>query len=251
MFKFTFHLRNLFIILGGFLYLSWPLGWLWYPSFFQAPTFYLSELTALSQPTSWVFRTADFLSGLLILLAVSLVLLKFPNRSQAGASLVKVLWAGMGLFGLATVLDSFFPMSCSPTAEAICNQKFLDFSRPITDTVHEFTSSFAQLGIITVLFTALVFLFSQRYAHAKSSRYAFPKVFLAIRIFTLFALSTSLLLAAAPFVSFLPMNIVQPLGVTTWALWIALCSRFFFPLLSIENTALPDNPALYGTVLND
>ncbi|WP_158027172.1 DUF998 domain-containing protein [Gleimia coleocanis] len=219
----------MFVLLGGFLYISWPLGWFWYPSFFKARTFYLSELASLSQPTSGVFRTVDFLSGLFVLLGAVLVFLSFPRASHQGTFLVKMLWVGVGLFGLATVFDSFFPMSCSPTAEATCNQEFLDFARPFTDTAHEFSSSFAQLGIITALVSACILFFARGYVLTNSTGYTFTQLPVFTRVYTVFTLGTSLLLAAAPFVSFLPINVFQPLGVTAWALWVAFCSRFFFP----------------------
>ena len=75
---------------------------------------YVSELAALDQPHNAVFRIVDAVVGLVVVVAAVHV--------AHGTRVAAVRWAGiaLGLFGVATLLDVAAPMTCAPSADAVC-----------------------------------------------------------------------------------------------------------------------------------
>lgn len=78
---------------------------------------YLSELAALDQPTSGLFRSTDLVAGVLVVTGLVLLGLAHRRRRALGhpaASLAQCVtaWALVG-FGVATVADALLPLDCA------------------------------------------------------------------------------------------------------------------------------------------
>ncbi len=78
---------------------------------------YLSELAALDQPTSALFRSTDLAAGALVVAGLTALGVAHRRRRAAGhpaAPLVQhvTFWA-LGTFGLATMADALLPLDCA------------------------------------------------------------------------------------------------------------------------------------------
>jgi len=78
---------------------------------------YLSELAALDQPTSALFRGSDLAAGALVVVGLAALGVAYRRRRAAGhppASLVQrvTFWA-LVAFGLATMADALLPLDCA------------------------------------------------------------------------------------------------------------------------------------------
>ncbi|MFF1697134.1 DUF998 domain-containing protein [Streptomyces sp. NPDC058257] len=104
---------------------------------------YVSELAARDQPYSTLFRTTDLTAGLLILAGAVGALLWLPRRWGTVVG-----WAGIALFGAATVVDSRLPMSCAPTADAVCEARERAGLVPAAHAAHVVSSSVAVTGAL-------------------------------------------------------------------------------------------------------
>lgn len=107
---------QVFLTLAGILYVGvvlevaagWPLD----------PTrSYLSELAALDQPTSALFRGTDLAAGALVVAGLAVLGVAYRRRRAAGhaaATLVQrvTFWA-LVAFGLATMADALLPLDCA------------------------------------------------------------------------------------------------------------------------------------------
>lgn len=113
---------------------------------------YLSELSAGDQPRHLVFRAGDLITGLVVgPLAVAWLL---RQRLAAGRSSRRwgVLSAmGLGVFAICTILDSLFPMDCSPTLSDACRAAEDAGTLSAAHVIHTGTSVGAQLGIVVSL----------------------------------------------------------------------------------------------------
>ncbi|MFG2497415.1 DUF998 domain-containing protein [Streptomyces sp. NPDC048441] len=104
---------------------------------------YVSELAAQDQPYGMLFRTTDLIAGLLILAGAVGALLWLPRRWGTVVG-----WAGIALFGAATVVDSRLPMSCAPTADAACAARERAGLVPAAHAAHVVSSSVAATGAL-------------------------------------------------------------------------------------------------------
>nr|WP_237330599.1 DUF998 domain-containing protein [Streptomyces sp. BA2] len=104
---------------------------------------YVSELAAQDQPYGTLFRTADLTAGLLILAGAVGALLWLPRRWSTVVG-----WAGLGLFGAATAVDSRLPLSCAPTADAACVAREGAGLVPAAHEAHAVSSSVAVTGAL-------------------------------------------------------------------------------------------------------
>jgi hypothetical protein len=101
---------------------------------------YLSELAAVDQPTSGLFRALDFLAGGMVVLG-SLLLLCEREVSLHRSSIVAVI--GLAGFGAGTVADVVFPMACAPSADARCAAADAAGTLGTTHVVHTISSATA------------------------------------------------------------------------------------------------------------
>jgi hypothetical protein len=110
---------------------------------------YVSELAARNQPFGTLFRTTDLTAGLLILTAAVGALSRLPRLPRLPCRWMNgVGWAGLALFGAATMVDSRLPMSCAPTADAGCAARERAGLVPATHAAHVVSSSVAVTGAL-------------------------------------------------------------------------------------------------------
>lgn len=105
---------------------------------------YLSELAALTEPNNWFYRGGDittgFLTGLAGLVMVGIVLRRF----------LRYAWFAMLVFGLTTIVDGIFPMSCAPSVAPGCDLE-VDRAFAWTDHVHAASSVLAGVAILVAM----------------------------------------------------------------------------------------------------
>lgn len=120
---------------------------------------YVSELAALDQPRSWLFRTGDLITGALLVLAVAIVLGRTrlatddhqteggrgPRPRSSAPSAPRdvrrlIGWLGVAGFAVATIVDAVWPMSCAPSLSPGCVER--SGTMPVTDVVHQAASVF-------------------------------------------------------------------------------------------------------------
>jgi hypothetical protein len=110
---------------------------------------FLSELGARDQSTSLYARGMDLAAGVLLLVAV--LLARPAGREYAG------LLTSAAVFGLGTLVDSFSPMDCAPSASASCRSAEANGQAGVALVLHEVTSTIAGLGSIAMgVFAMLV-----------------------------------------------------------------------------------------------
>ncbi|MEV0373325.1 DUF998 domain-containing protein [Streptomyces sp. NPDC050636] len=107
---------------------------------------YVSELAATDQPYGYVFRTTDLISGSCAIAASALALLCLEHRPWVTAG-----WAAFSLFGVATVLDSRYPLSCALVADYSCFALDDAGLAPVSHTVHAVTSGVAVSAFLTAM----------------------------------------------------------------------------------------------------
>lgn len=128
-------------------------------------TAYVSELAAQGQPFAHLFRTADAIAAVALVSACAIVIARHRRASRAAPavrdrpdSMLVALRTGddtgrpwirdvpfalLALFGLATLLDAFSPLSCTPTADLACRIADEAGTVPLPHRIHEVTSSIA------------------------------------------------------------------------------------------------------------
>ncbi|AOZ73359.1 hypothetical protein BK816_08820 [Boudabousia tangfeifanii] len=132
------------LVIAAISYCGWLAGWIFDWQIMANKQAFMSELSALSRPHSGIFRVLDFQAGLSSLVA-GFIIWSISRRAVRRRGLALI------FFGIFTILDCLFPMSCSPQLEVGCSATLFDLSRPFTDTVHEITSSLAQIAILWAL----------------------------------------------------------------------------------------------------
>ncbi|MEV6755828.1 DUF998 domain-containing protein [Streptomyces sp. NPDC051214] len=138
-------------------------------------TSYVSELGARDQPYGMLFRTTDLTAGLLVLAGAVGALLWLPRR---GSGVVG--WAGLALFGAATAVDSRLPLSCAPTADALCGARERAGLVPAAHSAHVVSSSVAVTGALVGM-VALTFA-ARRYGLLPSLAGGFGLVLVGLEL---------------------------------------------------------------------
>ena len=101
---------TLLLVVAGFLYSSWPLGYWLNP---QADHGLASNLEALHQPYNWAFILFDITSGVLICVAAKeLFAVSARNISHRTSLGLGVAIVGTATFGLFTAVDAVTPLDC-------------------------------------------------------------------------------------------------------------------------------------------
>ncbi|WAM00142.1 DUF998 domain-containing protein [Streptomyces sp. Je 1-369] len=138
---------------GALAYSTWSVE-VFLPTGLSPRTAYVSELAAEDQPYGTFFRTVDLLAGLLVLAGAVWAPVA---RGTRGAGLSAVGWAGLALFGAATVADSRLPLSCAATADPDCLAREQAGGVPWTHSAHAVSSGLAVTGALVgmVLLTAV------------------------------------------------------------------------------------------------
>lgn len=111
---------------------------------------YVSELSADGQPWARAFRAGDALSG-------GLISWWAISRARAASGALAIAgWVGLAVFGVATVADAAFPLSCTPTHDPACRADEAAGLVPLHHSLHTVTSVVAgfALALATVLLTA-------------------------------------------------------------------------------------------------
>lgn len=155
---------------------------------------FASELAALDRPAATTVRLMDAVSGALVLAALALGRRLVRSRRQR--------WIALGLlaFGVGTVADAAFPMSCAPSLEPGCEE-----SAPgplgLGMLPHELASGTAGVGII--VFTAAI-LFSAWRSRRPATRALVPLLALSL-VVQLWLAMHSLAVTARP-------DVLEPAG---------------------------------------
>lgn len=157
----SFRLVRLLAALAVITYQSWLAAAFLNPALPTSNSF-ASELASTSQPHHWVFRSADVLTGMLILCVSFLLSRNQPTPLRAWPRWVRrFFFIAAALFASATILDAAFPMPCADSLtapEVVASATCQTFSL----RMHEFAS--VTVGIATVSICALsIWLFSGRW----------------------------------------------------------------------------------------
>lgn len=105
---------------------------------------YVSELAAADQPFGALFRATDLIAGLLVLAGALWALVRYRPRTQWEVTG----WAALAVFGAATAVDSRLPLSCAPTADAVCVARESAGLVPATHAAHGWSSSIASTAVV-------------------------------------------------------------------------------------------------------
>lgn len=132
------------LVVAAVLYTTWPLATLLGLEA-STPDSLVSELAALDQPWSWLFRLGDTSAGVLAIVGGIAAAVSIRERwSRIGYALLAV-------FGAATIADASMPLPCAPSVAPGCPTPSSDLAHVITSG----TSSFAVCcGIVLVLYGA-------------------------------------------------------------------------------------------------
>jgi hypothetical protein len=112
-------------------------------------TGYLSELSASDQPHDLFFRAGDLTTSVIVGALGLRALLVWPRLSPERGRWWVVAAASLILFSVATFLDSFFSMDCSPTLSPQCRVLEETGQLSAVHYAHSYTSVAAQTGIVT------------------------------------------------------------------------------------------------------
>ncbi|MGA4842380.1 DUF998 domain-containing protein [Streptomyces sp. G45] len=179
---------------GALAYTSWALEAV-LPTGLSPLRAYVSELAALDQPYGAFFRTVDGAAGLLVCAGAGGALLwpraaALPGVRHPGV-LAVLGWAGIALFGAATVADSRLPLSCAPTVDAACAAREEAGRVPWEHAAHTVSSGVAVTGALLgmALLTAAVRGDAPGAARVRRVLRALVAVELAATVWTLAAIS--------------------------------------------------------------
>ncbi len=127
----------------------------------------LSELAALTQPTSTLSRSIDTASGVLFIIGFFL-LLPLVRRGRVAAVGV----AGVLVLGIGTVMADLSPLPCAPSLSQHCQQmadhaaeRAPEHEGALEIVVHLATSGAASIGSVILALTTLWLLRPSRRSH--------------------------------------------------------------------------------------
>lgn len=139
------------LAIGAVTYTSWLLE-LVLPTGLDPARAYTSELAALDQPYGFLFRTADLVTGVILLVAA---ILAVTLRSRL---LTTIGWAALGVFAVATIADSRMPLHCAAHAGAQCaaleDAGIYDDARLLHGTTSASAATAAAVSVLAFLVAA-------------------------------------------------------------------------------------------------
>ncbi|GAC1391095.1 MAG: hypothetical protein NVSMB46_02370 [Candidatus Saccharimonadales bacterium] len=109
---------------------------------------FISELSALSEPFSFLFRGADILSGVIWIAASYLIIKKY--RTFQSVLLVAV----MLITGIGNIVDAMLPLDCSETLSLACRNKHI-FTN--VHNIHLYESCI--IIVLFVMITLILFMY--------------------------------------------------------------------------------------------
>ncbi len=144
------------VVAAAVLYSSWLAAWHLNPEH-DAVTAYVSELAAHGEPFSHLFRALDAVAGAAVVVAGALTLRSArgggarDDRGVAGSPRLRlaslapfvpfVPFVLLVVFGFATVIDAFLPLSCTPTSDLACAAAEKAGDVPLAHRLHVVTSA--------------------------------------------------------------------------------------------------------------
>lgn len=140
-----------------FTYSTWAL---WLPMNGEPRIFdgYLSELSASDQPNNLFFRGGDLLTSLIVGAMGIRALTVWPRVSPHRRRWWLLAAGSLVLFAVATFVDAFFSMDCSPTLSAGCRVLEETGQLSAVHYAHTYTSVGAQAGVSASMIAAYVAL---------------------------------------------------------------------------------------------
>jgi hypothetical protein len=122
--------------------LAGPLG-----SRLSAANSLVSELEVPGQPTSTALRLADAVAGLLTVILAAGLLYHLPRERHATVGALS-----LAVFGLASIADTAYPMTCTPSTDLSC-RRMVDNLSPLAQLHHPHTicSTIAVLAIVIAM----------------------------------------------------------------------------------------------------
>ncbi|OKL46655.1 hypothetical protein BSR29_07515 [Boudabousia liubingyangii] len=181
---------RLLLVLAALLNCTWILAIWLDPQVLHHDRTFLSDLAANTRPTGYLFRLADAMVGVSVLLA-GILLITIIRTSQTAGNYLKSMAAvdgdqaqaayenwlaqpqaqkhcqdvelgaylkgaklaagGLIAFGVGTIGAAFWPLSCTVALDQGCRRADLDLSLPFTDFMHAGTSAIAQIGMFVAL----------------------------------------------------------------------------------------------------
>lgn len=100
---------------------------------------YTSEFAAFDQPYGWIFRVCDLAAGALV---AAVGIAKFRDG---------FVWKALVVFGVATMLDSQWSLSCAPKSDAVCAAAEAAGSVPLTHQLHTVSSTTASTAAVVAI----------------------------------------------------------------------------------------------------
>lgn len=132
---------------GAVLYSNWILENYLTRTLLPDPDMYISELSATDQPYGEWFRACDRACAVVLVIATvaALVGVRGSRWSKAG-------WAALGVFAVATGLDStVWTLVCAPSSNAACAAREAAGTVPLSHQLHWVSSGMALAAAIASL----------------------------------------------------------------------------------------------------
>ena len=199
--------------IGAVLYGSWLIT-----MFFGAPRAndYVSELIATDQPLSGLLRGADFATAAVVGFGV---VVSVVGRRRGG-EVAAIAWATLGLFAVATALDSVWAMSCAPHADPACAAREAAGEVPLTHHLHTVSSVIA---VVAALISLAAFLRVDTEEHISKRVHRFGLWVLVGLVLTTVATVVSVILDSADLGGALGVaQRLQLLCMSGWLVYVAL-----------------------------
>jgi len=205
-------------ILAGFLYNSWPLGYVVNPVI-TAQHGLASELGAPGQPWWWLFDVLDVVASLLVIWVAALLWRAVKAKHQW----FKIGMVSYTIFAVLTIVDALLPLNCQPTAKN-CG--------PIIHNPLLITHGVSSIAAAMALFVSAVALW--QLVRVSGLKYLHSVMIIILVGWALFGIISALFLLYPG-----PGYLAQHYFITLCSIWIALV-----PFVAIRSTRLETVPDL-------